>query len=166
MIEGFKFPGGQADMGYMNKKGYSLTELLVALGLMGILGSIAVVSYNNLILSTTKKTLTDSARLFVSAIDTCVKASGGWEVKRFTSGTETCPTGETNPCIKIKPCKATTQADLKRKLDFTCPPKATCSAFEKTDQDQKLPKNRYYCLSIEREVSRQKTSNPGPCSKR
>ncbi len=70
--------------GYMNKKGFSLTEILVALGLMGILGSIAVVSYNGFMLSTTKRTLNDSARLFVSAVDLCVKASGGWEVKRYS----------------------------------------------------------------------------------
>ncbi len=137
----------------MNKKGFSLTEILVALGLMGILGSIATVSYNGFILSTTKRALHDSARSFISAVNTCITVKGGWEIKRLTQYGE-LPADCSTPSDCIKPCLATTEAELKKKLNYACPPGATCSAFEKTGDARNT--HQYYCLSIEREVSGKK----------
>ena len=148
----FKFNRGQADKGIMQKqKGFSLTEILVGVGILGIMGSIATVSYRGYILDVTKKTLKDSGTLFQVAVNTCVRGKGGWEIKRYRQSTDqACPSGETDPCIKTYPCKATTTEELKKKLNYTCPAKATCSTYEKIDTAER---HRYYCLSIEREVS-------------
>ena len=127
----------------MNKKGFSLTEILVGVGILGILGSIATVSYRGYILDIEKRTLKDSGKLFQVAVDTCIKGMGGWELSRV-SGTP------------IYPCKATTTKDtptteLKDKLNYTCPTKATCEAKANTKDDKP-----YYCLSIKKELSGKK----------
>ena len=151
----FKFNRGQADKGVMQKqKGFSLTEILVGIGILGIMGSIATVSYRGYILDVTKKTLKDSGTLFQVAVNTCVQGKRGWEIPRYTQGTETCSSGETDPCIKTYPCNATTTEELKKKLNYTCPAGATCRTHVHGNTQES--KYRYYCLSIEKEVSGKK----------
>ena len=133
-----------------NKRGFSLTETLVALSIMGMLTGVATVFYRGYTVDTAKKDLKQSGLLFASSVSSCIQASGGWTVTR--------PDG-----TAIKPCNATkkttpkaTHEELKAKLNFTCPPEATCLPHETTGGNQSQPKYRYYCLSIEKEVSGQK----------
>ena len=138
----------------MSKKGFSLIEILVALGILGIMTGIATVSYQGYILDVTKRTLKDSGKLFQVAVNTCIKVNRGWKITRYTRGTEICPVGKTDPCIEITPCKATNTAELKKKLNFTCPAGATCAVFSRTEKDN--PDWKYYCLDIRKEVSGKK----------
>ena len=144
-----------------NKKGYTLTEILMVLAILGILTGIATVSYRGYILSVNKRDLKQSGIMFATAVNTCIQNSGGWTVHRYTQGAETCPAGKTDPCIEMKPCKAEKQPNqdethkqLKSKLNFTCPAGANCIPKEhgRPIKDQW----RYYCLSIEKEVSGKK----------
>ena len=140
--------------GYMkrlkNSLGLTLTELLVALGMLAILTSIATVSYRGYIQDVEKKDLKSSGILFASAVNTCVQGMGGWQVSK--------PDGS-----PLEPCKATTSAELKSKLNFTCPADADCSNTH-TSTDKSA-----FCLSIQKTVSGKKlqvaivieTANPG-----
>ncbi len=115
-----------------NKKGYTLTELLLTLSILGIITGIATVSYRGYNLGVQKKDLKLSGDIFVSTVKNCVSAVGRWEPKtgRF-------------------PCKATDKTELKAKLNFDCPPKADCKT-------RINPTKKYYCLSIKKTVSGKK----------
>ena len=120
----------------MNTRGYSLLEVCVVLCIAGILGTIATISFSGTKLDIQKRQLKTSADLFALAVKNCVLNVGSWEFAK-ADGT------------KIKPCEATTQADLLKKLKFTCPADATCSALV---SDQKTG----FCLNIKKTVSEQK----------
>ena len=144
-----------------NKKGYTLTEILIVLSILGILTGIATVSYRGYILSVNKSNLKQAGIMFATAVNTCIQNNGGWIIHRYTQGTETCPPGKTEPCIVMTPCKAdeanNTDDDtnkLKLKLDFTCPLGAICKTWAKTKQNDNS--KNYYCLSISKEVSGKK----------
>ncbi len=144
-----------------NKKGYTLTEILIVLSILGILTGIATVSYRGYILSVNKRNLKQAGIMFATAVNTCIQNNGGWIIHRYTQGAETCPTGKTEPCIVMTPCKAeqkptqnNTHAELKSKLSFNCPPDATCKPFAHGNPIR--DSWRYYCLSISKEVSGKK----------
>lgn len=141
-----------------NSLGFSLTEILVTLGLIAIVGSIATVSYRGYDLSIAKKDLKNSGILFANALQNCITASGGWKINHPSAG-------------DIEPCQAGDETDstddtedLKKKLNYTCPEGATCKTHARSERGQNYPSGHskagqprtllwYYCLSIEKEVS-------------
>ncbi len=148
-----------------SRLGWTIVEILVTLSLIGIIGGIATVSYKGSILDSTKKNLNNAGKLFASAVNSCVQTSGGkWEKKRFSKSTESCG-GKPEPCKEFNPCEVLSPAsptpsdltalknNLKKKLGWTCPPKATCKTHSKQHPELR---HQYHCLSIEQEVSGQK----------
>ena len=115
-----------------NKKGYTLTEILIVLSILGIVGGIATISYRGYNESVQKKDLKLHGELFANMVKNCVQGFGGWQ-----------------PKTNVFPCKATTKAQLKDKLGFDCPQKATCRVYTNTTKP-------YYCLSIRKTVSGKK----------
>ena len=129
-----------------NKKGYTLTEILIVLSILGILTGIATVSYRGYILSVNKSNLKQAGIMFATAVNTCIQSMGKWE-----------------PRTGIFPCKADNTTELKSKLDFTCPPDATCNPLMNTTKDSTGKyKYKWYCLSIKKAVSGKKTSGVNP----
>ena len=126
-----------------NQKGFSLTEILVTLGILGTMGAIATISYNGYMESATKTSLKDAGTMFANSVKTCIKASGGWEIKKLKAD-GTLPDDCTTATDCLLPCKATNTAELKKTLDFTCPTKATCATYINKGKD-------HYCLSIHKE---------------
>ena len=144
----------------MSKKGFSLIEVLVTLGILGIFTGIATVSYQGYIFDVTKRTLKDSGTLFQVAVNTCIQRNGGWKIYRFTRAGESCSAGKTTePCKEMTPCRAEQQStskathdELKSKLSFTCPADATCAVHTHSVEST----YRYHCLSIQKKVSGKK----------
>ncbi len=116
-----------------NKKGYTLTEILIVLSILGILTGIATVSYRGYILSVNKRNLKQAGIMFATAVNTCIQSMGAWS-----------PRPDVTP--PLLPCKADDTTELKSKLSFTCPPDATCQVHTNTT-------DKYYCLSIRKQVS-------------
>ena len=131
-----------------NQKGFSLTEIITTLAVAAIIMGVGSVQYGKYVKKTDISNLCDKATLFAVGVRNCIVSSGGWEVKRFSQGTETCKPGESEPCIKMTPCKATDTAGLKKKLNFICPVKDDpktgegCSAVATPD---------YYCLNMKKD---------------
>ena len=119
-----------------NKKGYTLIEILMVLTLIGIVSGIATVSYRGYNFNIQERDLKLSGKLFANAVKNCIGIVGGWSVIRSDGTT-------------ITPCKADDTAELKSKLSFDCPPDATCYVHTQTSY-------KYYCLSIQKEVSGKK----------
>ena len=123
-----------------NKKGYTLTEILIVLSILGILTGIATVSYRGYILSVNKRNLKQAGIMFATAVNTCIQSMGSWQPRSDQ------PT--------LLPCKADNTAELKSKLSFNCPPDATCSTHTNSlSMPNPHDKYRYYCLDIKKEVS-------------
>ncbi len=120
----------------MSKRGYSLIELLIIVGILGVLASVAIVNYNKYLLNAQKSNLHTSAKVFAASVKACVDASGGWEITHPSAGA-------------LTPCKITDKTKLKERLDFDCPEKATCNVRHHVLQE-------YYCLSIELETQGKK----------
>ena len=127
-----------------NKKGYTLTEILIVLSILGIITGIATVSYRGYILSVNKSNLKQAGIMFATAVNTCIQSMGAWS-----------PRPDVTP--PLLPCKADNTTELKSKLDFTCPPDATCNPLMNPDKDSNGKyKYKWYCLSISKEVSGKK----------
>ena len=128
----------------MSRSGYTLLEMLIVLGLLSILSSIAVIQYRDSRQDTEKRNLKDSALLYATKIETCISVVGGW-------------TKYQGLCKEVSP---TTPGTLSKqpssKLKYTCPSGATCEFWSydhTTSTDDTL---RYHCLSIKTEVSGKK----------
>lgn len=135
----------------MNCKGLSLLELCAVVCITAILGTVATVSYRGYNLSIAKKDLKTHGELFARAVQTCITASGGWEIKHPSVS------GNLYPCKAVKTTTATAKDELKRLLNFTCPgppEKVKCKTHARNTGEN--ANNKYYCLSIEKEVSGKK----------
>ena len=64
-----------------NKKGYTLTEILIVLSILGIVGGIATISYKGYNLSVNKRDLKLHGELFASAVKNCISNYGAWKIK-------------------------------------------------------------------------------------
>ena len=98
----------------MNKKGYTLTEMLIVLSILGIVGGIATISYKGYNLSVNKRDLKLHGELFASAVKTCISNYGAWKIKNSPLPDAT----------DIFPCKVQDgqhHTRLKTRLNFTCP---------------------------------------------
>ena len=128
----------------MSKKGFSLIEILVALGILGIMTGIATVSYQSYKVDTEKSILKQHGDIFAHAVQTCIRSAGGWKVKGWINNTTIRPI---TPCrVPDSDPSSLNDPGLKTKLGFTCHPKADCRTFS-------ADSNEYFCLSIEKEVS-------------
>ena len=125
----------------MSKKGFSLIEILIALGILGIMTGIATVSYQGYRGSAEKMNLKHYGVVFAGAVKNCIRLAGGWEVDIWDDANDRTQKGF--PC---KVAGASIKEDLKKKLDFTCPAGATCETETKDTV-------KYHCLSIKKEVS-------------
>ncbi len=82
----------------MTKTGFTLMEILVGVGILAILTSIATGTYRGYIQNVEKRALKDSGVLFATALNICIKSMGE----------------DPTPCNNVF------------KLNFTCPRHAVC----------------------------------------
>ena len=127
--------------------GYTLVEILITLSILSILSGVAYVSYQGYNLNVNKKDLKTHAELFARAVQKCISVNGKWSVTGLSQAGV--------PDSPIKPCEATTPAELKSMLGFDCPAGATCETYThgNTGGDDSF---KYYCLSIKKTVSGKK----------
>ena len=149
-----------------NNKGFSLTELLVTVGILSIMATIATVTYRKYDIGVEKRNLRQAGRHFALAVGNCISASGGWKITRPPTKTDSDGNKTldfSQPEVPIYPCEAddadddTTDSDdcgadlaceLKKKLNFVCPASATCH----TESSAGSPAWEYYCLDIQKTV--------------
>ena len=137
----------------MSRSGYTLLEMLIVLGLLSILSSIAVIQYRDSRQDTEKRNLKDSALLYATRVDTCIKVVGGWPKYRNKRTGETCDHGKTQDPCKVM-CKEVSSTTPSPKLNYTCPAGATCEFFTHGTPTRDVW--RYHCLSIKKTVSGKK----------
>ena len=121
-----------------NKKGYSLTEILIVLSILGIVGGIATISYKGYNLSVNKRDLKLHGELFASAVKNCISNYGAWKIKNSPLP------GATD----IYPCKIPEGLNhqiLKKRLNFTCPSDWCYTIVNATE--------KVFCLKIQKRVS-------------
>ena len=148
------------------RSGLSLTELLVALAIAGIVAGTGVSQYGKYMGKAERQDLHDSAKLFVNALKSCISSNGGWHISAVKKDTEI---NATNPkvicndtsksCIAHThfPCKLSSDANktvkdkLKETLNYICP-------IGTEDDDNKCEiivstaTPPYFCLSIKKEL--------------
>ena len=129
--------------------GFSLTEILVTIGILSIMGTIATVTYSKYDLGVEKRNLRQAGRYFALAVGNCVRANGGWDIKR--PGYDTVTGKHSMTAKTIYPCNANKQ-ELKDKLDFECPANSTCEINSRSWDPGPGDRVYYYCLSIKKEV--------------
>ncbi len=83
--------------------------------------------------------------MFATAVNICIQSMGSWE-----------PMSDQPTLLPCKVPDGQHHTELKSKLNFICPPDATCSTNTNTNS-LNIPnphdKYRYYCLDIKKEVS-------------
>ena len=89
----------------MNKKGFTLLEVLIAVSLMAVLSGVSIVGYNSIKDRVYKRELRKEVILFMSSLKTCINSSGGWSVEK--------PDGTI-----VTPC------DSLDDIDYQCPSKS------------------------------------------
>ena len=166
----------------LNNKGFSLTEVLVTVGILSIMSGIATMSYRGYDLVAEKRNFRQAGRQFALAVNNCVRSVGGWQIKRpvFYDDDNDPDTPEVYG-KPMYPCDAdglddsdenATQTDpdilekeLKKKLGFDCPGDIENCAINSRAYDgpgydgpmgqgKPIPsRQEYYCLSIQKEVS-------------
>ena len=110
------FKGQTSLKKHLLESGFTLVEILIGMGILSIISSIAIVQYRGYIQDVEKKDLYNSSVLFASKVNSCITSVGAWKVTK-SDGTQS------------KPCKATSTAELKSKLGYTCPADADCVVF-------------------------------------
>ena len=141
----------------MTKAGYTLIEILVTLSLIAILIGIATISYNNYVVSMTRKDMHNHGKVFVLSVQNCIAGAGGWTINRRDAANRNFKIPE-NPCDVSDPDPDEVKKNLKTKLNFDCPFKsddpgvganADCLA-------EFISNTKHYCLSIQREIKGKK----------
>ena len=125
---------------WKTKKGFSLLEILIAVGLLAILTGIGVVTYRSVIVDLTLKKFREISEFFPNALNSCI-VSSGWEIDHPQHS------------IPLKPCN-----NLK-KIDYQCPPDTTCIPDPSTDPPTDFPDplpNGHICLDMRREIKNKK----------
>ena len=145
------------------RSGLSLTELLVALAIAGIVAGTGVSQYGKYMGKAERQDLHDSAKLFVNALKSCISSNGGWHISAVKKDSEINSTSpkvicnDTNKSCTAHthfPClvKVTTNdpdpvvEQLKKKLNYICPianptTNEKCAVYAEKDKP-------YVCLSI------------------
>ena len=129
-----------------NNKGITLAEVIITLGVLGVLASIAVVNYGSHKDPTYKNQLLQSAKMFSMSVKNCiinVSSMGGWKIKQYQAGDTTEPTKV------MYPCKATNKAELEKKLGWDCPSDSTCTGVVDSAGE-------FYCLDIRQDIKGKK----------
>ena len=142
----------------MNKKGITLTEVLVTCCIVAIMGSIAIVNFGSYNDPVEKSQLFQSAKVWSARVKTCILNVGGWKIKRFSKpGDDPCPAGETEPCQVARHCRVGGNSNFankfKTRLGWDCPvenpqedsTKAGPGCFPYFSDDD------FYCLDIRKE---------------
>lgn len=116
--------------------GFTLLEILIAIGLFTILISISFVSYRVITKDLALKTLKQVSALFPITLNNCITSSG-WKVTR-PDGTD------------VYPCTDTNSAEAFSKISYTCPEDTspadnTCN-FLNNDTDG------YVCLNAQKKI--------------
>ena len=127
-----------------NNKGISIAEVIITLGVLGVLASIAVVNFGSHKDPTYKNQLLQSAKMFSMSVKNCiinVSSMGGWKIKQYQDGDTTKPTKV------MYPCKATNKAELEKKLGWDCPSDSTCTGVATSE---------FYCLDIRQDIKGKK----------
>ena len=148
-----------------NNKGFSLTEVLVTIGILSIMGSIATVTYRGYDLGIEKRNLRQAGRYFALAVGNCVTAAGGWIKKRpgfyDHDGDSNTPEIHSMSAETMYPCRpdgvsstpvqitGNIETELKKILDYECPGDE-CHIMSRDDRSE--TKYRYYCLDIRKTV--------------
>ena len=70
------------------RSGLSLTELLVALAIAGIVAGTGISQYGKYMGNAERQDLHDSAKLFVKALESCISSNGGWHISAVKKDTE------------------------------------------------------------------------------
>ena len=137
----------------MNKKGFSLLEILVTLALASLVVGLSVVSTRKATKNTNLSELKKSAKVFAGQFRNCVFVSGGWKLCNHSSGTcDDDDTDTTNNSIQAcDPCTGETSCDgsnattakdkLKEKLNFKCPSDTECRFYTHTN-------DQHFCLDM------------------
>ena len=97
-----------------SKRGLSLTEILVSLGIAGIIGGIGVAQYNAYIAPQDRRAFRNTGILFATGTVNCLSAVSSWANKYYIAGdTAQEPTGMRFPChgSNDATCPKTANAD-------------------------------------------------------
>ena len=105
-----------------NNKGISLTEVIITLGVLGVLASIAVVNFGSHRDPVEKRELFQSAKVWSMQVKNCLlnfSSMGGWEVRK--PNWTKCPDDCLYPCEVSDSVLSDSKKNLKKKLGWDCP---------------------------------------------
>ena len=136
------------------KKGYTLLETLITIGLVAILSGIAVITYRSFTNATKLRHLIDTSNIFITSLNNCITSSQ-WKI--------TMPDGTTKfPCKCISTgdnkdtdCNDTDDATDNNIFDgigFSCPYELEEKGCRYVDNSA----NNYVCLELRKSINGQK----------
>ena len=135
----------------MNKKGFTLLEILVTLALASLVVSLSVVSTRKATKNTNLRELKKTAKVFAGQVRNCVFVSGGWKLCRKDSCSDTEYIKACDPCYKETSCDGSNatkaKETLQSRLNFKCPAKTECRFYTHTTGDA-----TYFCLRYAKNI--------------